>query len=251
MLISPGQLPRVGVIKNAGSQKFFGEWSDLSGKRLLCIGFSEAEIDDLVAPYEPASITLLAYWVDHIDAQSTKYETVIGDITKRTTFEDGAFDAVLTLSVLEHVSNVELALAEMRRVIRRGGEMIHMFGPAWSCAYGHHIYADANDPNVNFVKWEMPAHMHLLCSLDGIENYFKELGYPLETSRMVWHWFHEADHINRWFFDDYMKVFGEYQIERLELIYNDLPPCHTELLRKTFYGRKDFSTYGGKFKLLV
>src|SRR5207249_11402979 len=151
--------------------------TDLSGKRLLCIGFSEDEVQQYVARYGPARITMLTNWVDHADARITSFPLVIGDITRKTEFTDNSFDAILTLSVLEHLGDLRTAFKEMVRLVKRGGEMLHMFGPAWSCAYGHHIYADPADPLLNFSLWDMPAHMHLLCSRDEITHFYREHVY--------------------------------------------------------------------------
>lgn len=55
---------------------------------------------------------------------------VQGDAT-HLPFLDGSFDAIWTYAALEHVPQPELALAEMRRVLRDGG--ILLLAPAWQC----------------------------------------------------------------------------------------------------------------------
>lgn len=244
-------LPRLGMIYNPADGRFFGEWSSLDDKNLLCLGLSENQIDDFIAIHNPQSVTVLTYWADHIDAHGVKYDTVMGDITTRTDFEDGQFDAVLSLSVLEHVSDVAGALHEMNRITKPGGEMLHLFGPAWSCPYGHHLYASPDDANLNFVLWDMPAHMHLLCDEQEVCDYYQSLGYGVETGQFVYNQFHVADHINRVFYDDYVKSFHHYQVERLETMFNPLPLEHDVKLRNKFPGRRDFSTYGGRYKILA
>lgn len=47
----------------------------------------------------------------------------------RLPFSDGTFDVVLSNSVLEHVENLELALDEIRRVMKPGGASLHFFPP--------------------------------------------------------------------------------------------------------------------------
>lgn len=44
-------------------------------------------------------------------------------------FEDNSFDAAWTIDVIEHVPKPELAMDEMRRVLRPGGVLL--FAPAW------------------------------------------------------------------------------------------------------------------------
>jgi len=250
--LNPRDLPLVGRISNV-EKDVFGSFSDLAGRSVMCIGFSETEVEQLVEKYRPSRITVLTNWAEHGDAKVKKFPLVIGDITKRTQFSDNVFDAVLTLSVLEHLSDLNGAFDEMTRLLRNGGEMIHMFGPAWSCAYGHHFYANPDDDLMNFARWRMPAHMHLLCSREEILGYYSEMGYPPDARGAAIHWFYETPIINRVFYDDYMKIFEQdrFQIDRMEIMYNELPRTHVQRLRSAFPGRKDFSSYGGKYKLIV
>jgi len=245
-------LPIVGEISN-GNMDFYGNFTDLRGKNVLCIGFSETEVDAYVVKYGPSRITALTNWAGHEDAQVKKFPLVIGDITSRTQFDDNSFDVILTLSVLEHLGNLRGAFDEMTRIVRSGGEMLHMFGPAWSCAYGHHMYENPRDPLLNFSLWKTPAHMHLLCGQEEIVNYYVEMGYPESVGHAAIHWFYEAPIINRVFYDDYMDLFEEdrFQIDRTEIMYNELPRHHIRSLRSAYPGRRNFSAYGGKYKLIV
>lgn len=47
----------------------------------------------------------------------------------RLPFPDGSFDLAWSRSVLEHVTNLDSALAEMRRVVRPGGLIYHLIDP--------------------------------------------------------------------------------------------------------------------------
>lgn len=51
-------------------------------------------------------------------------------------FEDGAFDKVICAEVLEHVPDFRAVLAEIRRVLKPGGQFavsVPRFGPEWIC----------------------------------------------------------------------------------------------------------------------
>ncbi len=63
-----------------------------------------------------------AHWVV-ADLSGGQGADVIADV-QSLPFRDGAFDAVKATEVLEHVSNVEAALAECRRVLRVGGHLV-------------------------------------------------------------------------------------------------------------------------------
>jgi SAM-dependent methyltransferase len=205
-----------------------------------------------VYKYQPSKVTVLTKWADHVDAKIKNCEFIIGDITEKTPFLDGQFDAVLSLSVLEHLTPLQSAFHEMSRIVRNGGEMLHMFGPSWSCAYGHHIYANPNIALLNFSMWQMPAHIHLLCSKDEIKTHYLQSGLSDKDINSVYHWFFETEIINRVFFDDYMKIIQEenLQINEIEFMYNRLPLTHINLLRSKYPGYMDFSTYGFKAKLI-
>jgi SAM-dependent methyltransferase len=250
--MDPRDLPIVGVISNC-DKDFYGHFTDLHGKNVLCIGFSESEIEAYVEKYGTAKITTLTNWEDHADAKVQKFPLVMGDITKKTDLKDDSFDAVLTLSVLEHLTDLSGAFDEMTRIVRNGGEMIHMFGPAWSCAYGHHIYENPDDPLLNFTSWKMPAHMHLLCSNEEIIKYYADMGYAETAAFAAIHWFFEAPIINRIFYDDYMKIFLEdrFQIDRMEVMYSELPSTHIQRLRNIYTSKHDFSSYGSKYRLII
>jgi SAM-dependent methyltransferase len=250
--MNPELLPRPGMLLNARKDYLSANthFASISGKEVLCIGYSEAEIDEYVLPQNPGAITALTLWANHQDARVTKYPLVIGDITQRTEFRDSSFDAVLTLSVLEHMTPLPAGVREIYRILKPGGHFYALFGPAWSSPYGHHIYERAGDPLLDFTCWQMPAHMHLLCSPEEIMHFYAEHGYGESGGHAALHWFYEADHINRLMYDDYIDILGQcFQFIVQELMYTPLPLSHIALLRSKFPRYRDFSTYGAKYIL--
>lgn len=246
-LLRPEELPRLGIISNP-EKDYLSYFNRIEGKKVLCIGYSEAEIDAYVAKYAPASISVLTLWAGHPDAAVGKYPLHLGDITKRTPYEDNTFDSVLSLSLLEHVSDLDAALIEMRRITRPGGEVCAMFGPAWSSAYGHHAYV-RQEPLLDFSLWQMPAFLHLLCTPQEVERWYQEQGHSLADAKAVIHWFHAAQGINRLPYDAYMKAFSTHMtLEQAEMMTLDVPRDLLDILRVR-YGWTDFSTYGGKYLL--
>lgn len=55
--------------------------------------------------------------------------------------DDGSFDAALTVQVLEYVSEIDAALAEMRRVLRSGGRLV-IWDVDWSTVSWHSADSD-------------------------------------------------------------------------------------------------------------
>ena len=155
--------------------------------------------------------------------------------------------------MLEHLSDLRGAFDEMSRVLRNGGEMLHMFGPAWSCAYGHHIYEDPGDALLNFSLWQMPAHIHLLCSRQEIADHYRDAGLSREGSaRGASLVLRSSDHQAACSTTTHMAIFEEdrFQIDRMEIMYNELPRDHLDRLKRAFPGRRNFTDYGGKYKLV-
>lgn len=242
-------LPRLGVIQNPLDGDIFGKWVDLADRDILCLGMSEEQVDNFLAPHRPKSVSLLTLWEDHVDSTSTRYPLVFGDITQRTDFPDNSVDTIITMSVLEHVSDVQAALQEMGRLART--DMLHIFGPAWSCAYGHHLCTGSDHESMNFYRWSLPAHLHLLCSKDEVCDFYEQEGLSRETGEFVYDQFHDNNTINRVFYDAYVTAMHGFQVARWETMYNRLPTEHLHRLQRQFPGAQDFSTYGGCYHLLV
>ena len=77
--MNPSELPRLGSIQNWNFD-YIGKYVGLSGKRVLRLGYSEGEIDRLVAPLNLGCVEVLTLWPDHIDLREGKYAVTIGDI---------------------------------------------------------------------------------------------------------------------------------------------------------------------------
>lgn len=104
--MNPCDLPLLGPITNT-DKHYLTRFKDIipsEGRKVLCVGYSEQEIDDYVAAHNPSEVTMSTYRAGHTDSVSTKYRLAFGDITKSTIFEP---DAVLTFSVFEHLSNID------------------------------------------------------------------------------------------------------------------------------------------------
>lgn len=250
--MDPKLLPRAGIIQNPRKDYLCSSahLNSISGQNVLCVGYREAEIEEYIVPHRPAAITLLNLWRDHPDGTATKFPLITGDLTKRVDLPDGQFDAVLTLSLLEHLTRLSRGIEEIHRVLKPRGYLYAFFGPTWSSAYGHHIYERAGDPLFDFSVWQMPAHLHLLCSPSEIIRFYVDNGYGEIGGRTALHWFYDADHINRLMYEDYLDILAQrFQFILQESMYTPLPLEHIALLRSKYPRYKDFTTYGGKFIL--
>jgi len=120
--------------------KAFIDQYGLGKKRCLEIGSSGGFFQDMVDNY----------WGTDIAASLAKYyhkpyQVAEGD---RYPFEDGMFDAIWTITVYEHIPDLQQALLEIERLLKPGG--VVFFAPAWQCrpwaaaGYAVRPYSDFN-----------------------------------------------------------------------------------------------------------
>jgi len=250
-MINVNDLPLPGELINPFKDQIGFFDNSIEGKDVLCIGFSQDDLKEFVEPYNPARIVCLTLWDDgHKDAKIDKYELVIGDISKRTDFNENTFDAIVTLSLFEHLIDINGALYEMRRILKENGYLYAHFGPAWSCAVGHHIYANEEDELLNFCKFKIPSHIHLLCNEDEIKEYYLQKGYSSAICNEVIRWFYETPIINRLMYDDIIMAFKQhFYLIASNKMYFDVDSEILSALKKRYPMYYDFTTYGGGFLL--
>lgn len=250
--MNPSELPITTGLIN-GHHDLLSKFSSLvsiEGKNCLCLGYDESQLQDYILKYKPNKVTLLTLWAGHKDSKMDGYEVVIGDIGKKTPFNDNEFDFIITFSVLEHINELEKAFIEIRRILKPKGYFASLFGPAWSCHVGHHFYANPGDPLFDFCRWKMPSHMHLLSSPDEIKAYYQSQGKTDTDCKSVQEWFFETNIINRVFYEDYIKLFYNYfYFIASESMYSHIESSFLSMLREKYPKYNDFSTYGGSFLL--
>lgn len=134
----------------------------LSDMRCLEIGCGRGAFQDIVGPYVGVDISEVA-------GRSLRKPFVAASAT-RLPFRDSAFDAVWSITTLEHIPRPGQALSEMRRVLRPG-RLLYL-APAWFCrtwaaeGYAVRPYSDfslrgklvkATIPLRNSVAWRLPG----------------------------------------------------------------------------------------------
>jgi SAM-dependent methyltransferase len=138
-----------------------------------------------------------------------------GDI-RQTGFRDGHFDLLVSHAVFEHVSGLGAALAEMRRILRPGGELVATFGPIWSCAWGHHLWVTRPVRHVYPQPPHLPPWCHLLMAPEALK---REIAPTLgaEDAARVAEFVYRSDEQNRLMHGDYMALIGECGLEPVEI----------------------------------
>jgi ubiquinone/menaquinone biosynthesis C-methylase UbiE len=97
--------------------------NNLEHARALEVGSGSGKLQDVVVDYTGIDISPTA-------ARFYHKPFVVGTATAMP-FKDNEFDALWSIWVLEHISNPETALREIRRVVKPGG-LIYLL-PAWDC----------------------------------------------------------------------------------------------------------------------
>jgi len=98
---------------------------ELEDKHCLEVGCGRGYFQDLVADYTGLDLSAAAGTYLHkpfVQASATALP-----------FGDNEFDAVWTINALEHVPGPEVALGEIRRVLKPGGLLL--LSPAWQCRW--------------------------------------------------------------------------------------------------------------------
>lgn len=106
----------------------------------------------------------------------------VGDITKTTPFPSECMDVIFSTSVLEHIQNLPHAFAEMFRLLKPGGAIIHNYSPYFSADGGHAL-------GIGDSPW-----IHVRLDQDEYLRYLKELRpneFPLASD-----WIKAALHRN-------------------------------------------------------
>lgn len=157
---------------------------------------------------------------------------LIGASADRLPFDDGSFDSVFSISVLEHILDLRAALAEMRRVLRPGGIVYASFGPIWSGCKGHHVNAKVGDLEVHHFEPEtnpLPDFAHLLLGRDDLREALRGRTAP-ELVEPVVEWVFDSRSINRLFHHEYQDLFGSSSLSVVSVV-PEVDPVDPRLAR--------------------
>ncbi len=109
-------------------------------------------------------------------------------------FPDQYFDIVVNNQVIEHVANLDIVLAEMKRVLKPGGMVLSLFPDKGVWRENHcgipflHWFPKNSRPRVYYTAW--------LCKL-GM-GYFKGAANPMDWSANMCKWLDQWMHYRPW-----------------------------------------------------
>lgn len=131
-------------------------------------------------------------------------------------FHDGSFDAVLSVATLEHMNGIKAFLWQVARVLRPKGLFFTSFGPIWSSAKGHHVYAKSGLKEARFWKPgrnPIPDYAHLLMTPEDMRKFLNEGPCCEELIDPIIEWIYYGDGINRCHFEEYIEAFQKSSLE--------------------------------------
>lgn len=127
------------------------------------LGYSSYGIDNNHDGLVPSSIDIVNSNKQYVSSSS---HFVVGDITEKTIFEDNYFDMIYSVSVLEHIQNLDKAFLEMKRILKPGGLIVHNYAPYFSHSGAHalgipdspwgHVLM-SHDDYLRYIRLERPC----------------------------------------------------------------------------------------------
>ena len=154
---------------------------DLSGKRLLEVGCGGGLMAEAYARRGAAvagidrSLPSLEVAQRHAAAEELAIDYV-GSLAEGLPFADDAFDAVVTADTLEHVEDVERAIAEAARVLKPGGRFVYdTVNRTWKSRLllvwlPQHIFRIAPPDTHDYHRFIRPEELHALFRRHGLSN---------------------------------------------------------------------------------
>jgi ubiquinone/menaquinone biosynthesis C-methylase UbiE len=166
-------------------------------------------------------------------------------------FADNSFDGIFSIATMEHVNGLGLFLNEVNRVLKPKGFFYAKFGPLWSCAIGHHVYAvsGGGDKEVRFWKAgrnPVPDYAHLYMKDDELRRYLDEGPCSKDLINPIIEWIYHGDSINRCHFEEYVNEFKKSSLLIQQLITKSLSDKYPKdkikfRLTEKYGGKMNFS----------
>ena len=92
------------------------------------------------------------------------------DLTKRLPYDDGSFDVVLLVEVIEHVENHRAAITELARIVKPGGSLLITTPNIMRLSSRFHFFFSGfHKTKRDFVRFDTPlseAHWHHVYPID-------------------------------------------------------------------------------------
>jgi SAM-dependent methyltransferase len=135
---------------------------------------------------------------------------VLNESGNKIPMEDSSAGAVISLATFEHVLEIPGLLDEVHRVLEPGGYFYADFGPLWTCAVGHHVYAKFEDKEARFWKPSrnpVPDFLHLVADEEEMAEELRKGPCDDRLIPNIIDWIYRRKEINRIGFYEYREMF--------------------------------------------
>ncbi len=191
----------------------FNQFSSLTGKTILDVGASPHGYTLEQALQRGASlyvgVTLSTEEPVYVQGNSGENGIILKMDATDLRFPDKFFDRVFSISAFEHILEIEMALDEIKRVLKIGGLAFISFEPIWSSSGGHHLH--------HFGEWSkvVPPWSHLIWTPDDMRQKLsgkwpKNASITLDKAI---EWVYFGDNLNRKTIRDFKRVFESSGLE--------------------------------------
>jgi len=177
------------------------QFTDFEGKRVLEIAGNDTEVAEYLLSLGATSVTIINLSQFYPDGE-VKPGIFFRRVDARklcAEFGEKSFDVVFGNAILEHLSDMDKALAECSRALTEGGLLFLSGHALWSSSIGHHIWVIGQGMNYRFTDATnpIPPHAHLLLGKRGLSDHLRERGIPASHIDAILHWTFHDDDINR------------------------------------------------------
>lgn len=121
----------------------------LDGKNVLEIGCGNGNLLKIIADqhkvkYITGVDSMLSSWWEIDESKGTNWSIINGN-AEQLCFNDSSFDAVISYAAFEHIGDIQMALSEIKRVLKPYGRFYTEFSPIWTSIVGHHFVASGEN----------------------------------------------------------------------------------------------------------
>lgn len=191
--------------------------------------------------YEITALNPAPNFTPHVDINYSRADA------RTLPFKNESFNCVVSVNTFECMQYLPLVINESYRVLEKEGYLITIFGPLWSSAKGHSLWAKYGDDVVSFCdkskRCPLDDFDHLLLSPLDMEQKLSKLGECKEMRDAIIDAVFKRTDMNRLFLRDYMSIFTNSRFLRIRIDPYNVNPIDTVIYRKLeeMWGREDFN----------
>lgn len=133
-----------------------------------------------------------------------------------------SYDLAYSINSFEHISDVEVAINHIYKLLKNDGYLFTVFGPIWSSHVGHHLSIHTKYGEFNFANNILPPWLHL----KGPDHVYKYISdrYDNETAQKTVDYIFYSNDLNRLQLKDYKNIIKNSPFNVLATLYHYAGP---------------------------